>query len=153
MCCIVNEDFLHFAKDAGNDLMTAAPHFNFPGLKPGDQWCRLRGDVAGSGRSGQHALLIGGNAPADPRRRALGAARTPRGVIESSLVTTSEGLPVNTSRRRALSRCMASMMSYFTPKDSAKTPRARLSLGRHFPPKPRYNPKIGSRCEGPMGWA
>lgn len=39
VCCIVNEDFLHFAKDAGNDLMTAAPHFNFPGLKPGDQWC------------------------------------------------------------------------------------------------------------------
>ena len=39
VCCIVNEDFLHFAKDSGNDLMTPAPQFNFPGLKPGDQWC------------------------------------------------------------------------------------------------------------------
>ena len=28
-----------FAKSKGNDLMTPAPHFNFPGLKPGDSWC------------------------------------------------------------------------------------------------------------------
>jgi len=37
--CIVNEAFLNFAKESGNDLMTPAPQFNFPGLKPGNQWC------------------------------------------------------------------------------------------------------------------
>ena len=36
VCCIVTEEFLQFAKSKGNDLMTPAPHFNFPGLKPGD---------------------------------------------------------------------------------------------------------------------
>ena len=39
VCAIVTEDFLQFAKSKGNDLMTPAPHFNFPGLKPGDSWC------------------------------------------------------------------------------------------------------------------
>ena len=39
VCCIVTEDFLNFAKSKGNDLITPAPHFNFPGLKPGDRWC------------------------------------------------------------------------------------------------------------------
>ncbi len=39
VCCIVNEEFLQFAKSKGNDLITPAPHFKFPGLKPGDSWC------------------------------------------------------------------------------------------------------------------
>ena len=39
VCCIVTEGFLNFAKSKGNDLITPAPHFNFPGLKPGDRWC------------------------------------------------------------------------------------------------------------------
>ena len=39
VCCIVNEEFLQFAKSKGNDLITPAPHFNFPGRKPGDSWC------------------------------------------------------------------------------------------------------------------
>ena len=32
VCCIVTQEFLEFAKSKGNDLMTPAPHFNFPGL-------------------------------------------------------------------------------------------------------------------------
>ena len=32
VCCIVTEGFLNFAKSKGNDLITPAPHFNFPGL-------------------------------------------------------------------------------------------------------------------------
>jgi uncharacterized protein (DUF2237 family) len=36
---VVNEAFLTFAKEQGNDLLTPAPQFNFPGLKPGDSWC------------------------------------------------------------------------------------------------------------------
>ena len=39
VCCIVNENFLEYAKSLGNDLISPAPQFNFPGLKPGDQWC------------------------------------------------------------------------------------------------------------------
>ena len=39
VCCIVNEEFLNFARMRGNDLITPAPQFNFPGLKAGDRWC------------------------------------------------------------------------------------------------------------------
>lgn len=39
ICCRVTEEFLEFSKSAGNDLSTPVPEFNFPGLKPGDQWC------------------------------------------------------------------------------------------------------------------
>ena len=39
VCCIVTPDFLEFALSKGNDLITPAPQFNFPGLKPDDSWC------------------------------------------------------------------------------------------------------------------
>ena len=39
VCCRVTEEFLEFSKHAGNDLSTPIPEYNFPGLKPGDQWC------------------------------------------------------------------------------------------------------------------
>jgi uncharacterized protein (DUF2237 family) len=39
VCCIVTNKFLQFAKSKGNDLITPAPQFNFPGLKEGDRWC------------------------------------------------------------------------------------------------------------------
>jgi len=39
VCCRVSARFLAFLRDRGNDLVTPAPHFEFPGLKPGDQWC------------------------------------------------------------------------------------------------------------------
>ena len=39
VCCIVTDDFLNFARSKGNDLITPAPQFNFPGLKAGDRWC------------------------------------------------------------------------------------------------------------------
>ena len=32
-------DFLEFARSRGNDLVTPAPAYGFPGLKPGDRWC------------------------------------------------------------------------------------------------------------------
>lgn len=31
--------FLSFSKAKGNDLSTPIPEYQFPGLKPGDQWC------------------------------------------------------------------------------------------------------------------
>ncbi len=39
ICAVMTEEFLHYTKSKGNDLSTPIPHFNFPGLKPGDQWC------------------------------------------------------------------------------------------------------------------
>jgi hypothetical protein len=39
VCCILTQEFLEFARSKGNDLITPDPQFNFPGLKPGDQWC------------------------------------------------------------------------------------------------------------------
>jgi uncharacterized protein len=39
VCVEVTQDFLEFSRFRGNDLSTARPEFNFPGLKPGDRWC------------------------------------------------------------------------------------------------------------------
>ena len=39
VCTQVTRDFLAFARRQGNDLVTPAPEFGFPGVKPGDRWC------------------------------------------------------------------------------------------------------------------
>ncbi len=39
VCAQVTEEFLVFSKQAGNDLSTPIPAYQFPGLKPGDRWC------------------------------------------------------------------------------------------------------------------
>ena len=39
VCCLMSKEFLAFSKEAGNDLSTPVPEFNFPGLKEGDKWC------------------------------------------------------------------------------------------------------------------
>lgn len=39
ICTRVTAEFLEFSQKMGNDLSTPVPIFNFPGLKPGDQWC------------------------------------------------------------------------------------------------------------------
>jgi uncharacterized protein len=39
VCVQVTEEFLAFARERGNDLITPAPGFGFPGLQPGDRWC------------------------------------------------------------------------------------------------------------------
>jgi len=39
VCAQVTAEFLDFSKSRGNDLVTARPEYNFPGLKPGDFWC------------------------------------------------------------------------------------------------------------------
>ena len=41
VCCLVTEEFLEFARSRGNNLITPAPEYNFPGLTPGDKWCCL----------------------------------------------------------------------------------------------------------------
>ena len=39
VCAKVTTKFLEWSKNAGNDLITPHPEFNFPGLKEGDCWC------------------------------------------------------------------------------------------------------------------
>ena len=39
VCVKVNDEFLNWCKEAGNDLITPHPEFGFPGLKDGDNWC------------------------------------------------------------------------------------------------------------------
>ena len=39
VCVQVNDEFLEWCKNAGNDLITPHPNHGFPGLKNGDKWC------------------------------------------------------------------------------------------------------------------
>ncbi len=39
ICIRITDEFLEFSKDAGNDLSTPIPEYDFPGLIAGDQWC------------------------------------------------------------------------------------------------------------------
>ena len=46
VCVKVNDEFLKWCKQAGNDLITPHPEFGFPGLKDGGNWCVCAGWVA-----------------------------------------------------------------------------------------------------------
>lgn len=39
VCAIVTDEFLETSRQLGNDLITPAPQFGFPGLHAGDRWC------------------------------------------------------------------------------------------------------------------
>jgi uncharacterized protein len=39
VCAQMTAEFLQFSKRMGNDLISPAPEFDFPGLKVGDKWC------------------------------------------------------------------------------------------------------------------
>jgi uncharacterized protein (DUF2237 family) len=39
VCALMTDDFLVFSREAGNDLSTPIPEYDFPGLKKGDYWC------------------------------------------------------------------------------------------------------------------
>ena len=39
VCALMTQEFLSFSKSRGNDLTTAMPQYDFPGLSPGDRWC------------------------------------------------------------------------------------------------------------------
>ena len=39
VCAQMTDEFLQFSRSQGNDLTTAIPAYNFPGLKAGDHWC------------------------------------------------------------------------------------------------------------------
>ncbi len=39
ICAVVTAEFLEHQRSIGNDLQTAMPMYQFPGLVPGDRWC------------------------------------------------------------------------------------------------------------------
>jgi uncharacterized protein (DUF2237 family) len=39
VCVEVTDEFLAYSKAVGNDLSTAMPVYDFPGLNEGDRWC------------------------------------------------------------------------------------------------------------------
>ena len=39
VCVQMTEAFLQYSLRRGNDLVTPAPEYDFPGLKQGDRWC------------------------------------------------------------------------------------------------------------------
>ena len=39
----MTKEFLKFTKNRGNDLITPRPEYDFPGLKPNDNWCICAG--------------------------------------------------------------------------------------------------------------
>ena len=53
VCVKVNNEFLNWCKQAGNDLITPHPEFGFPGLKDGDSWCVCAAWVAGAIEAGK----------------------------------------------------------------------------------------------------
>ncbi|WP_047419897.1 DUF2237 family protein [Cellulophaga sp. Hel_I_12] len=39
LCGVMTDEFLSYTKKRGNDLSTAIPEWNFPGLVAGSKWC------------------------------------------------------------------------------------------------------------------
>ena len=54
----VTTKFLKWSKNAGNDLITPHPEFNFPGLKEGDSWCVCAGTYAQSINAGTDCKIF-----------------------------------------------------------------------------------------------
>lgn len=58
VCVEMTEEFLQFALDAGNDLITPMPEYQFPGLKPGDRWCVCVGTVVEAIEAGKPPRIV-----------------------------------------------------------------------------------------------
>jgi len=39
VCAIMDDRFLEYSRQQGNDLISPVPESGFPGLRAGDQWC------------------------------------------------------------------------------------------------------------------
>ncbi|MCF7973780.1 MAG: DUF2237 domain-containing protein [Phycisphaerae bacterium] len=58
VCARMTDDFLEFARFCGNDLISPAPQYNFPGLQAGDQWCVCLHTVLDAIRAGKAPQII-----------------------------------------------------------------------------------------------
>ncbi|MCK5943637.1 MAG: DUF2237 domain-containing protein [Planctomycetes bacterium] len=80
VCAEMTEEFLHFSKEAGNDLSTPRPEFGFAGLKEGDRWCLCAARWA----------------------EAAEAGKAPRVVLESTHERTLDIVPLAALRQHAI---------------------------------------------------
>ena len=55
---MVTADFLEHQRRIGNDLVTPAPAYRFPGLVPGDRWCVTAANWLRAHLDGQAALVV-----------------------------------------------------------------------------------------------
>lgn len=58
VCVEMTDEFLQFARDQGNDLITPMPEHAFPGLKPGDRWCVCVGTVVDAIAAGKPPRIV-----------------------------------------------------------------------------------------------
>ncbi len=58
VCAVVTAEFLEHQRSIGNDLATAMPQFNFPGLVPGDRWCVTATNWARAHQAGAAAPVV-----------------------------------------------------------------------------------------------
>ena len=58
VCARVSQEFLEYIAALGNDLITPAWQFGFPGLKPGDQWCVCAGSWFQAFRAGKACPVV-----------------------------------------------------------------------------------------------
>jgi uncharacterized protein (DUF2237 family) len=80
VCVEATAEFLAFSREAGNDLSTPVPDFDFPGLQPGDRWCLCA------------ARWV----------EAMQAGSAPRVVLESTHARTLEFVPLAVLQRFAI---------------------------------------------------
>ncbi len=57
VCAQVTEEFLQYSKKRGNDLITANPRYNFPGLNDGDFWCLCAARYLEAKKSGINLIV------------------------------------------------------------------------------------------------
>ncbi len=58
VCAVVTAEFLEHQRATGNDLVTAHPEWDFPGLRPGDRWCVVATRWAQAYRDGVPAPVV-----------------------------------------------------------------------------------------------
>lgn len=58
VCARVTDEFLEHLRSRGNDLVTPAPEFGFPGLVAGDQWCVVAASWYDAFRAGKACPVV-----------------------------------------------------------------------------------------------
>jgi uncharacterized protein (DUF2237 family) len=58
ICAVVTAEFLEHQRSIGNDLSTPMPHYDFPGLVPGDRWCVTAVNWLRAHRDGAAAYVV-----------------------------------------------------------------------------------------------
>jgi uncharacterized protein len=58
ICAVVTAEFLAHQRGIGNDLITAMPRYQFPGLVPGDRWCVTAANWLRAHRDGAASYVV-----------------------------------------------------------------------------------------------